>query len=116
MELSLRGENNQEDRPETKAVDYVISAMWVLKKEVLEKVGYLDENIFYAPEDVDYCRRLWLSGYSVVYDTRVSAIHHAQEISRGFKLNNATSSHIKGLIYYFWKHRYVFSPSIRADR
>ena len=109
-------ENNQEDKPETSAVDYAISAMWVLKKEVLEKVGYLDENIFYAPEDVDYCRRLWLAGYSVVYDTRVSAIHHAQEISRGFKLNKMISSHIKGLIYYFWKHRYVFSPSLRTDR
>ncbi len=90
-------------------VDYAISALWVLKKEVLEKVGLLDENIFYAPEDVDYCLRIWLAGYKIVYNSEVSAIHHAQEISRGLKINRATINHIKGLVYYFKKHKYVLN-------
>ncbi len=30
-------------------VDYAISAMWVFKREVLERVGFLDEKFFYAP-------------------------------------------------------------------
>ena len=95
-------------------VDYAISALWVLKKEVLKNVGLLDENIFYAPEDVDYCLRIWLAGYKIVYNSEVSAIHHAQEISRGLKINQATINHIKGLVYYFKKHKYVLSrPRIR---
>jgi GT2 family glycosyltransferase len=95
-------------------VDYAISALWVLKKEVLKNVGLLDENIFYAPEDVDYCLRIWLAGYKIVYNNEVSAIHHAQEISRGLKIDRAAINHIKGLVYYFKKHKYVFKkPNIR---
>jgi len=103
-----KNENNQEGRHETMAVDYAISAMWVLKKEVLKKVGYFDEKIFYAPEDVDYCLRVWLSGYKVFYNPQVKVVHHTQEISRQFKMSGMTMLHIKGLMYYFWKHKYVF--------
>lgn len=35
-------------------------------------------------------------------------MHHTQEISRGFKLNKAKKEHIKGLAYYFKKHRYFW--------
>jgi GT2 family glycosyltransferase len=90
-------------------VDYAIAAMWLLKQEVAQQVGLLDEHIFYAPEDVDYCLRIWQAGYSIVYNPTVSCIHHTQEISRGFRINKAMLSHIQGLAYYFKKHRYLFS-------
>lgn len=96
-------------------VDYAISALWFFKKQLLEKVGLLDEEIFYSPEDVDYCLRVWKSGFKVVYNGEVASVHHTQEISRGFRLNKAFISHIKGLIYYFIKHRYFLrSPSFRT--
>jgi len=91
-------------------VDYAISAIWLLKRKVITEIGFLDENIFYAPEDVDYCIRIWKAGYKVVYDNSISVIHHTQEISRGFKINKAFISHIKGLLYYFIKHRYFLRP------
>jgi len=87
-------------------VDYAISALWVMKREVLDNVGLLDENIFYSPEDVDYCLRIRKAGYKITYNPMVSAVHHTQEISRGFKINRATFSHIRGLFYYFRKHGY----------
>ncbi len=89
-------------------VDYAISALWVMKREVLERVGLLDENIFYSPEDVDYCLRIRKAGYKILYNPMVSAVHHTQEISRGFKINRAKLSHIRGLFYYFRKHGYYF--------
>lgn len=94
----------------TKDVDYAISAFWVFRRSLLEKVGLLDEKIFYAPEDVDFCLRIWKTSYRVVYHPNVSIIHHTQEISRGWKLNKAKISHLKGLIYFFVKHRYLFVP------
>jgi len=87
-------------------VDYAISAVWALRDEVVEKVGLLDEKIFYAPEDVDYCLRVWKAGYKILYNPHITCTHHTQEISRGFKINKATIHHIRGLIYYFWKHKY----------
>ncbi len=96
-------------------VDYAISAMWILKRELLERVGFLDEQILYSPEDVDYCLRVWKAGYSIVCDPAVCCVHHAQEISRGIRINRATVRHILGLCYYFKKHRYLFRrPAIRS--
>lgn len=95
-------------------VDYAISAFWLLPRYVLEAVGLLDEKIFYAPEDVDYCLRVWKAGYRILYVPEASVIHHTQEISRGLKLNKAKVEHVKGLAYYFFKHRYLWrKPTVR---
>ncbi|MSM38734.1 MAG: glycosyltransferase [Geobacter sp.] len=103
------------DNTEKRDVDYAISALWLFRSEVLETVGLLDEKIFYAPEDVDYCLRIWEKGYRILYFPAVHVIHHTQEISRGFKFNKAKIEHVKGLIYLFIKHRYVFvGPKFKA--
>ena len=97
-----------------KNVDYAISAFWIMKKCVLDKTGLLDEKIFYAPEDVDFCLRIWKAGYGIIYNPFVAVVHHTQEISRGWKINAALLNHIKGLLYYFKKHHYfIKAPSIK---
>jgi GT2 family glycosyltransferase len=103
-----RAKDLAQQQSDLSEVDYAISAMWVFKREVLERVGFLDEKIFYAPEDVDYCLRIWKAGYTIVYDPAVVCVHHTQEISRGVCINRATMQHILGLCYYFRKHRYLF--------
>jgi len=90
-------------------VDYAISAFWVFRRTLIDAVGLLDTRIFYSPEDVDYCLRCWLNGFSVLYDTHRCAIHHAQEISRKSPFSKAARSHLKGLFYLYRKHGYMFS-------
>jgi GT2 family glycosyltransferase len=92
-----------------RTVDYAISAFWLMRRDVVDAVGLLDEQIFYSPEDADYCLRVWSAGYTVMYDPSVYAIHCAQEISRGFRPSRAALSHLAGLMYFFRKHRYVVS-------
>jgi len=88
-------------------VDYCISAAWMVNRKAIEDVGLLDENIFYSPEDVDYCLRTWLKGWKIVYNPKVKVIHYTQRIShKSFKM---VLSHAKGLLYYFAKHRYLFN-------
>lgn len=89
-------------------VDYAISAFWVINANLIKKIGLLDEKIFYAPEDVDFCLRTWKAGYKILYNPQISSIHHTQEISRGPLINKAKIIHIKGLFYYFRKHKYFF--------
>jgi len=113
LKLTERKEHRAPDIAEIIEVDYAISAMWVLRRELLETVGYLDEKIFYSPEDVDYCMRVWKAGWKIAYTPMVSCIHHAQEISRGIKINRATLHHIQGLLYYFFKHNCLI---VRPDR
>lgn len=108
--IEARQALNELSSQQVRAIDYAISAFWLFKRDTLENVGYLDEKIFYSPEDVDYCLRVWKVGLKIIYDPAVSIVHHTQEISRGFKLNRAKISHLKGLLYLFYKHRYFFSP------
>ena len=68
-------------------VDYAISAFWVIRRNAFERVGLFDEKIFYSPEDVDYCIRMWSAGYKITYVPKAEVVHDAQELSRGFKLS-----------------------------
>ena len=86
-------------------VDYCISAAWLVNRKAIEDVELLDENIFYSPEDVDYCLRMWLKGWRVVYNPKARIIHYSQRIShKSFRM---TLSHAKGLLYYFKKYKYL---------
>lgn len=89
-------------------VDYAISAFWLFRRDLLGTVGLLDERIFFAPEDVDFCIRVWKAGLRILYDPSVAVVHHTQEITRGWKLNKAKVQHVLGLAYCFRKHRYLF--------
>jgi GT2 family glycosyltransferase len=93
-------------------VDYAISAFWLMRRDALDRIGPLDERIFYAPEDVDFCLRAWLCGRRVVYRPDLAAIHDAKERSRSLKSLLFTWRHLLGLAYFFKKHGYAFS----ADR
>ena len=92
-------------------VDYAISACWMLSRRCFESVGLLDEKIFYSPEDVDYCLRVWEAGFVITYLPSVSVVHDAQELSRGFKLTRFHFSHLKGLLYLMFKHKYFWGLS-----
>lgn len=92
-------------------VDYAISACWLMTKECTDKTGLLDENIFYSPEDVDYCIRVWKAGFKISYVPEHQMVHDAQELSRGFKLTKFHFSHLKGLFYLFNKHGYFWRLS-----
>jgi GT2 family glycosyltransferase len=102
-------EATQSESFQQRAVDYAISAFWLMRREVSARVGHLDERIFYAPEDVDFCLRVWKAGLTILYVPSVSVVHHTQELSRGFKINRAKIAHLKGLAYYFCKHRYLLN-------
>lgn len=105
--IALKDELYPDDFDELTEVDYCISAAWMVSRKAIEDVGLFDENIFYSPEDVDYCLRMWKNGWKVLYNPTVVVVHHAQRIS--YKNWKFTLSHIKGLIYYFNKHEYWFS-------
>ena len=90
-------------------VDYAVSAFWVMPATLPRRIGLLDERIFYAPEDVDFCLRAALSGLRVSYLPTVVATHHAQEISRRSPWSRSFREHVKGLAYFYRKHGFLFS-------
>lgn len=49
-------------------VDWVIGAFMLIRKEVFEKIGLLDEKYFMYVEDMDFCKSLWENGLEVYFD------------------------------------------------
>jgi GT2 family glycosyltransferase len=90
-------------------VDYVIGACQLVRREVIELVGLLDENIFYGPEDIDYCLRVWQSGYHVVYCPDSVVVHYERRVTKSQLFSVLSVKHFLGLCYYFYKHRYLLS-------
>ena len=90
-------------------VGYLISACWMIKRSAMEKLGKLDEKIFYSPEDVEYCVRAWNMGMRVIYCPNAQIIHATQRISKKKMLSKHNWEHLKGLMYFFNKYGLFFS-------
>jgi hypothetical protein len=86
--------------------DYVIGACQIFRREAFEEAGPLDERIFYGPEDIDYCIRMWRAGWKVVYFPQAAVRHLERRITKKL-LSKTTLRHAAGLVYYFKKYRYV---------
>ncbi|MBC8043831.1 MAG: glycosyltransferase family 2 protein [Rhizobacter sp.] len=92
-------------------VDYLIGACQMIRRTVFSEIGYLDDKIFYGPEDIDFCLRARQADWKIVYYHEAEILHYHQRITR--KLFSAiTFKHISGLIYFFRKHHYLFSPPL----
>lgn len=85
-------------------VGYLMSACWMFPAKLVEQIGFLDEHIFYAPEDVEYCMRAWKNGYRVCYDKNAAIVHAWQRLSRKKLFSKHNWEHVKGLLYLF--HQY----------
>ena len=55
--------------------DYLISACWMMRYDIYNQLGGLDEKIFYSPEDVEYCMRARSKGYKIVHLKKAKIIH-----------------------------------------
>ena len=58
-----------------RAVDWVSGGAMLIKRELIEKVGFWDENFFLYVEDIDYCRRARLAGFEVRYVPKALVYH-----------------------------------------
>lgn len=85
-------------------VDYAISAAWFFRRELLDATGYLDEAIFYAPEDAEYCARVWRAGQEIWYCPSVTIIHDCQRLTSKRPFTRMGLSHAAGLVYHWRKH------------
>jgi GT2 family glycosyltransferase len=88
----------------TTSVESAVSACWFFKKYLTKLIGFLDERIFYSPEDLDYCLRVKKAGKLILYYPYIEILHFTQQVSHKKPLSRISVSHFVGLIYYFKKH------------
>jgi len=104
--INTRNADFYDDFPfvDEREVESAISACWFFRRELLDETGYLDENIFYSPEDVEFSLRVWKSGHSILYVPTFTVLHHTQQITHKKPFSRMSFSHFGGLLYYFRKH------------
>jgi len=61
-------------RPGAQEVDSVRGSFFCIRREVLEKIGGLDERYFFWFEEVDYCREAKQAGFKVMYAGDIQCI------------------------------------------
>lgn len=85
--------------------DWVTGAFFMIRKEVIEKVGLLNEDFFMYVEELEYCFRVKKIGWKVCYTTSTSITHIGR--ASGTSLN-AILGEYKGLILFYNKHKSKF--------
>lgn len=90
-----------------RAVDWVMGACFLTRKEALTAIGNFDERYFFGYEDSDLCYRLQKGKWKVVYHPSAVALHHYQRRSaQGLFFNKLKWAHAWSAFRFFRK-RYL---------
>lgn len=102
------------DYDKTCDVEEVSGACFMTRRDVLDRVGLLDDNFFFCFEDIDYCIRVRKNGYRIVYlaDARLT---HAWGVSAKKAGPSLSRQFLAGYFYYLRKiHGLAFACLMRA--
>ena len=98
------------DLTHTLNVDWLMGSALMISQKALTKAGYMDEQLYLYFSDVDWPRRFWENGYTVVFYPDAQMYHYHRRESRGALdafdaiFNRRTQQHIKDGIRYFRKN------------
>lgn len=70
------------DPDEIHEVDCLVGAFMMVRREVIEQIGGLDEEFFMYGEDIDWCYRIKQAGWKIVYYPKTTVIHYKGASSR----------------------------------
>lgn len=83
-------------------VDYLSGCCLLFRRNVVETVGYLDENFFLDWEDVDFCHRMKTEGWQLYYHPGVSIIHQ-WEAARKANVRRSLIARYRSMLYFYCK-------------
>jgi GT2 family glycosyltransferase len=85
--------------------DWVPGAFSVIRREVLEQLGFFDERFFFYFEEIDLCRRVKSAGYSIWYWPDVVVTHLGGESAQAAKAMTNLTISSSGIQLNLWRMR-----------
>lgn len=82
-------------------LDWITGAFFLIRKEVIDRIGVLDEDFFMYAEELEYCFRIKKAGLRIFYTPITNIIH------LGFKSGSKEKALIgeyESLKHYYTKH------------
>lgn len=91
------------DNNQIHQVDVLSGAFMFIRKEVLDKIGELDEDYFMYGEDIDLSYRITQAGYHNYYYPHTSIIHYKGESTKKSTVNYVITFY-KAMVIFAHKH------------
>jgi GT2 family glycosyltransferase len=85
-------------------VDFVIGAALLVRKTVIDKVGIMDENLFFYNDDLDWCKSIRRAGWKIYFLPQAEIIHYGGYSSRRTFNPRLFVEGFKGGLYFARKH------------
>jgi len=101
------------DHETPRAVDWLIGACMLVRREALAKVGAMDERFFLYFEDIDWCYRMKHHGWSVYYVPASVMVHTYERSSARSILRKPFLFHMLSLLRYYEKWNRFFYAARR---
>lgn len=102
---------------ETQTVDWLQSSCWLVRKDLWDKFGGLNEDYFIFMSDPDFCFRAWETGFEVVYFPETHVLADGRRCSAGgvtdFFKKWTLRQHTKEAARYSLKHLFSGNPHHR---
>jgi len=92
------------DEDQTNPVDGVSGSCMLIRRAVIEQIGYLDERFFAYQEDADYCRRARLAGWGVYYYPAARITHFGGQGGSRVQPYRSIWAWHKSYFLYYRKH------------
>ena len=102
------------DYEKSAEVDSVRGSFFMIRREVVQKIGGLDERYFVWFEEVDYCQQVKKSGWQVMYNPAVKCIDYVGASFGQLKTFEKQKMFTESLLKYFkkwqpgWQSRLLF--------
>ena len=78
----------------------LIGACLLIRREVFEKIGGLDERYFLFYEDLEYCRRAIRAGWKILYTHKASVFHHSRKSTSKERSSRMGFVGVESLLHY----------------
>lgn len=92
-------------------VDCISAAFMMIRAQVIEKVGFLDEKFFMYGEDIDWCLRIKNAGYRILFYPGVKTLHlkrrSGREQTRDRDLRKRTQNMFLDSMWQFYEKHYL---------
>jgi GT2 family glycosyltransferase len=98
---------------ESRDVDQVMGSYLMIRNAFVKSYGLMDTRFFVFLEDADLCKRVWLNGGIVHYNSSISIIHEGGSSTDGIS-DKKTCYLLEGKLKYaykyfeFWKYLLLF--------
>ncbi|MFA6988432.1 MAG: glycosyltransferase family 2 protein [Candidatus Gastranaerophilaceae bacterium] len=93
-------------------VDSIRGSFFMIRRELLDKIGGLDELYFIWFEEVDYCRRARLAGFKVMYTPVVDCIDYVGKSFAQLPRGKAQGYFQDSMLKYFKKWEPIWQYSL----